>query len=474
MNGNIRSFLIIGLTMTALLPLACKPLPNSTGQSSAGTAAAVPANQPTPNTPDQVLDQLLGTWDCNATVWEGANAPARNLTTRSTFTRILGGKFVQETCQDSDNNSSMTLFCYDPSRQYYRSQFFGSSIGAPNPTTGTWNETARTLDWSAPGDYPTTIRHRFISDNAWEATCVVKDSAGNTVFRGEYKVTRAKDQSPVVLSEAGATGGPLPTELKVLDQLLGTWRQETIIRRAKWSPEAKQATGTYTFRRILGGRYVLETGEDALGSALLLYTYDSKRGCYLGWVFNSNSGGPYAPASARWNEARHVLEFFEFPEKDGHNRSSEMRFMDNGTIVSTYGVKDAAGETLCDIEFKMTRADGDAHAANNQNRKDTVTSTTYKLVSIDGQTVPCSPMHDGQRVPEVSGGVMTINSDGTFAGGLEFTDPHIVAPSGAPGTFTRESNTLTMKHPGAGYTKATIDGDKFTMDNEGMLFVYQK
>lgn len=69
---------------------------------------------------------------------------------------------------------------------------------------------------------------------------------------------------------------------------------------------------------------------------------------------------------------------------------------------------------------------------------------------------------------------MIINDDGTFRGDIRFTDPRVVGPGGTPGTYTREGNTLTMKHPGAGYTEGTMDGDKFTMNNEGMLFVYQK
>ena len=91
-------------------------------------------------------------------------------------------------------------------------------------------------------------------------------------------------------------------------------------------------------------------------------------------------------------------------------------------------------------------------------------------------TLPCT---GGGRAPEVSGGSFTINNDGTFTGGIQFSNPNVVAipPSGQgkgqPGTYTREGNKLMMKHPGAGYTSATIDGDKLTMDNEGMLFVYQ-
>jgi hypothetical protein len=108
--------------------------------------------------------------------------------------------------------------------------------------------------------------------------------------------------------------------------------------------------------------------------------------------------------------------------------------------------------------------------------KEAVMSTTYNLVSIEGQPVPCSPMHGGHRVPEVAGGTMTINSDGTFTHEMKFTDPRVkpASPNNTPGTYTRQGDALILKWPRAGYTKVTIEGDTLTMNNEGMIFVYRK
>jgi hypothetical protein len=41
-------------------------------------------------------------------------------------------------------------------------------------------------------------------------------------------------------------------------------------------------------------------------------------------------------------------------------------------------------------------------------------------------------------------------------------------------TYTREGPKLTMKWQGAGTTIGTVEGDIFTMNNEGMVFAYRK
>ena len=41
-------------------------------------------------------------------------------------------------------------------------------------------------------------------------------------------------------------------------------------------------------------------------------------------------------------------------------------------------------------------------------------------------------------------------------------------------TYTKDGAKLTMQWQGAGMTVCTMDGNTFTMDNEGMIFVYRK
>ena len=106
--------------------------------------------------------------------------------------------------------------------------------------------------------------------------------------------------------------------------------------------------------------------------------------------------------------------------------------------------------------------------------KDVDPTGVYALVSVNGNAVPASVSHDGTAL-QVRSGSFTIKADGTCG-----TKTVFVPPSGqeatreVSATYTKERSKLTMKWQGAGMTTGTIEGNTFTMDNEGMLFVYKK
>jgi hypothetical protein len=96
---------------------------------------------------------------------------------------------------------------------------------------------------------------------------------------------------------------------------------------------------------------------------------------------------------------------------------------------------------------------------------------TYPLVTVDGNKVPCTVQHEGHTMT-INSGSFIINADGTcnsrmFLAGRD-------AAIEVKATYTREGPKLTMTWQGAGMTIGTIEGDTFTMNNEGMVFVYRK
>ncbi len=98
----------------------------------------------------------------------------------------------------------------------------------------------------------------------------------------------------------------------------------------------------------------------------------------------------------------------------------------------------------------------------------------YTLITVNGNKVPGSVSHDGTAL-QVRSGTFTLNADGTCG-----TKTVFVPPSGSEvtrevnATYTKEGSKLTMQWKGAGITTGTIEGNTFTMDNEGMVFVYRK
>jgi len=105
-------------------------------------------------------------------------------------------------------------------------------------------------------------------------------------------------------------------------------------------------------------------------------------------------------------------------------------------------------------------------AANNSNP-----AGVYELVTVDGINIPGKINHDGHEVMLHSGSVI-INADKTCISKTVFGSEKNQRKVKA--TYTQKGSTLHMKWIGAGKTDGTIDGDTFTMDNHGMIFVYKK
>ena len=105
---------------------------------------------------------------------------------------------------------------------------------------------------------------------------------------------------------------------------------------------------------------------------------------------------------------------------------------------------------------------------------DTDLSGVYTLVSVNGNSVPASVSHEGVAV-QVRSGTFTIKADGTCSCRTVFVpQSRVEVAREVAARYTRNGSRLTMQWEGAGITVGTIQGDTFTMDNEGMVFVYKK
>ena len=104
----------------------------------------------------------------------------------------------------------------------------------------------------------------------------------------------------------------------------------------------------------------------------------------------------------------------------------------------------------------------------------TESAGVYALVSVDGKPVPASVSHEGVTL-NVRSGTFTIKADGTCSSRIVFVSPSgIETTREVSATYTEEGSQVNMRWKGAGKTVGTISGKTFTMNNEGMLFVYRK
>ncbi len=101
-------------------------------------------------------------------------------------------------------------------------------------------------------------------------------------------------------------------------------------------------------------------------------------------------------------------------------------------------------------------------------------SGVYTLVTVNGNKVPATVSHDGVAL-QVRSGTFTINSDGTCGSKMVFVPPTgTEATREVSATYTREGGKLSMQWKGAGRTTGTVEGNTFTMNNEGMVLAYKK
>jgi hypothetical protein len=99
------------------------------------------------------------------------------------------------------------------------------------------------------------------------------------------------------------------------------------------------------------------------------------------------------------------------------------------------------------------------------------------LVAISGKKLPTTFDHEGATI-EVRAGAFTITADGKCRSKIV-----MVPPDGKErtvevmATYTLEGpklNVLNMQWEGAGMTSGTVEGNSFTMENEGMVYSYRK
>lgn len=134
--------------------------------------------------PEQkVLDRFLGSWRSSLVRKVEGNPEEYKGTVDFTDTRVLGGQFVQEKTESSDDTSGLAMYTYDPQKKCYRCWRFGST-GQAAESTGTWDAESKTLRWSFVGEAGVTVTrtHHFLDENKYEWEVTSTDKTGKVIF----------------------------------------------------------------------------------------------------------------------------------------------------------------------------------------------------------------------------------------------------------------------------------------------------
>lgn len=125
----------------------------------------------------KVLDRFIGTWqnvDTEPTLFN-RTVPAEEYT----FSRVLGGQFVQGQVKFADKITTMWMYTYDTNQKCYRFWRF-PSMGRASEATGQWDADTKTIRWTYVGCGPeitTTARTRFVNDNTFEFDSIFRSGA---------------------------------------------------------------------------------------------------------------------------------------------------------------------------------------------------------------------------------------------------------------------------------------------------------
>src|SRR5262249_12070050 len=154
------------------------------------------------------------------------------------------------------------LQTYDPGQDVLRMWQARSTGYTSGPTTGAFNPDSRSLTWTYPSPSGKTSSHQFtfVDRDTVALPLYHVDATSNIVRAGNMKFTPARGP---VTPPAPPTDPNRPDEMKVLDRLVGEWRNEITVTNVATPDRPTVETWRVKAQPVLGGRFVemTETNE---------------------------------------------------------------------------------------------------------------------------------------------------------------------------------------------------------------------
>lgn len=162
----------------------------------------------------------------------------------------------------------------------------------------------------------------------------------------------------LVASPAFTADDDLSPELRVLDQRVGTWKVETVVKPGVWVPEGAKTTGVETIEWTLGKKFI--KGEAKVenprgkGTNLHLMTYDPHEGVYKFWYFDSNGEFPRSDMKGTYDQKLNTITYKSVLPNDVS--VVIVTKFENKDRLTWHGVwKDKDGQLMMEIDGVVTR-----------------------------------------------------------------------------------------------------------------------
>lgn len=306
----------------------------------------------------KALSNFVGSWNTTST---NKVVPDIKTTGKESTAWILKERFIlgRESSQP-DGVKSLWLMTYDSKSSNYRLWYFNNRGGLGGEWGSTWNEDSKTLTGKAtdtPPRWTSGATNRFSDKNINQAAFWMKDDSGKLLFDVEAKKTRQPDEAGKEIvaawSKLEKADPPLPTELKVLERLVGSWDAVAVSKPAEWTPKEVRTTSKITRKWVLDGHFLQETSESSDGTeGLWLMTFDPQMKKYRSWWFNSEGN-----VSKTAGDSDAIAETMSFSSDldDGLVSRSSLRFIDDDHHDWRVVITDGTGKLYFDTKWTLTR-----------------------------------------------------------------------------------------------------------------------
>ena len=302
----------------------------------ATTRVAPPTAPAVPKTAAEFLPFVRGTWTRNAEVVE-PKAEAGRVGGQFTFDPVAGGTLWRGlNVNEHAIPTSLVLHRYDPTSGRLSSWSFGPDGVAIASDFGTYEPTTRLFAWQEKlPDGGQSAHHLTVVDgNTVTARHYDTDATGKIAFESWGTFTRSA--LPPVVPKL-VLDPKRPTEMTVLDRMVGEWRNEQTVTDPATPDKAKTETFRVTAKLILGGRFVEEqvTNDLAGEGDYTIAWFDPAAKVYRRWYF---SGGPVTELTGTWDDTAKAMTW-------------------TSTDKATVAVETFKGDDRS--EFRITVKDGD-------------------------------------------------------------------------------------------------------------------